>query len=30
MSEKKLAKVFYADFWGLRAGKYKYLFENAL
>jgi predicted helicase len=28
MSEKKLAKVFYADVWGLREEKYKYLFKN--
>jgi len=28
MKEKKLAKVFYADLWGLRDEKYKYLFEN--
>ncbi len=28
MSEKKLAKVFYADLWGLREEKYKYLFKN--
>ncbi|MBS3920793.1 MAG: hypothetical protein KG012_18120 [Deltaproteobacteria bacterium] len=28
MSEKKLATVFYADLWGLREGKYEYLFEN--
>jgi predicted helicase len=28
MSEKKLAKVFYSDLWGLREEKYKYLFEN--
>jgi len=28
MSEKKLAKVFYADLWGLRDEKYKYLFGN--
>jgi predicted helicase len=28
MSEKKLAKVFYADVWGLRKEKYKYLFGN--
>jgi predicted helicase len=28
MSEKKLAKIFYADVWGLREEKYKYLFEN--
>jgi predicted helicase len=28
MSEKKLAKIFYADLWGLREEKYKYLFEN--
>jgi predicted helicase len=26
MSEKKLAKVFYADLWGVREEKYKYLF----
>ena len=28
MSEKKLAKVFYSDLWGLRKDKYKCLFEN--
>jgi len=28
MNENKLAKVFYADLWGLREGKYKYLFGN--
>jgi len=28
MSEKKLARVFYADVWGLRKEKYKHLFEN--
>ncbi|MFQ6083167.1 MAG: type ISP restriction/modification enzyme [Candidatus Aminicenantia bacterium] len=28
MSEKKLAKVFYADVWGLRSEKYDYLFKN--
>jgi predicted helicase len=28
MSKSKLAKVFYADLWGLRKDKYKYLFEN--
>jgi hypothetical protein len=28
MSQKKLAKVFYADLWGLREQKYKYLFEK--
>jgi predicted helicase len=28
MSEKKLAKVHYADVWGLREEKYKYLFGN--
>lgn len=28
MSEKKLAKIFYADVWGLRKKKYDYLFEN--
>jgi predicted helicase len=28
MSEKKLAKIFYADLWGLRSKKYKYLLEN--
>jgi hypothetical protein len=28
MSKKMVAKVFYADLWGLREQKYKYLFEN--
>jgi len=28
MSEKKLAKIFYADVWGLREEKYEYLFGN--
>ena len=28
MNEKKSAKVFYADVWGLREEKYKSLFEN--
>ena len=28
MSEKKLAKVFYADLWGLRNEKYEYLFKS--
>ncbi|MEW6376430.1 MAG: type ISP restriction/modification enzyme [Thermodesulfobacteriota bacterium] len=28
MSKKKLAKVYYADLWGLREGKYEYLFKN--
>ncbi len=28
MSEKKLAKIFYADLWGLRKEKYDYLFKN--
>ncbi len=28
MSKKKLAKVFYADLWGLRKEKYDYLFKN--
>lgn len=28
MSDKRLAKVFYADLWGPRKEKYKYLFEN--
>ncbi|HEX9666754.1 MAG TPA: type ISP restriction/modification enzyme [Thermodesulfobacteriota bacterium] len=28
MSEKKLARVFYADLWGLRDDKYKYLFKS--
>jgi len=28
MKERKLAKVFYADLWGLRDEKYEYLFKN--
>jgi len=28
MSEKKIAKIYYADLWGLRSEKYKYLLEN--
>jgi predicted helicase len=28
MSEKKLAKIFYADLWGTRSEKYKFLLEN--
>jgi len=28
MREKKLAKVYYADIWGLREEKYNYLFKN--
>lgn len=28
MSEKKLARVFYADVWGLRNEKYEYLFKS--
>lgn len=28
MSDKKLARVLYADLWGLREGKYQYLFGN--
>jgi predicted helicase len=28
MSQKKSAKIFYADLWGLRSEKYKFLLEN--
>jgi len=28
MNEKKTARIFYADLWGLREEKYTYLFGN--
>jgi hypothetical protein len=30
MNQKKLAKVHYADVWGLREDKYKYLFGQVM
>lgn len=28
MSEKKIAKIYYADLWGTRSEKYKFLLES--